>query len=355
MPTPTSPETRLHASGFKKHTVWGTAVALGATDEVAVEGSTGLHAPTYPIIGSKESDQPFIKQGDFGNQDPIDFTVPIKMRYELGSIGRAIAMIFGTAGAPAQQESTDAYLHTLQWKDEISGLFGTWVEERAGKIFEVPSAKPYKLELSFSDALLKGAISFRGNTCIDNSSVNTATQIDALTLPAGFLETGARFKQGFVKMNAESDGDVSVETSLQVNDLSIRYERPIDAGVHAVGDEKIVEPFEEGHSGHDLIAVSLKFPRMNSTNAAFFQTFTAETTQKALIQFDGAVISGAYKYDFAFYFPRLRMKQVTNDVDEIVSGGLELIAEEAASAPTGMTWTRPAMIVINKQTTDYLA
>jgi len=353
MATPTSPERRLHARGFKKATTWGTAVALGATDEVLLNGNSGLQPPSYPYVPAKESDHAFIKEADFGNQGPIDLALPIDWRYEMGAAGRILAMIFGTAGDPT--DLTGAYKHTFQWKDEISALFGTWAEERAGKIFEVASMKPYKAEFSFVDALLKVALSLRGNACIDNSATNGATQIDALTLPSSFLNTRIRFKQGTVKMNAESGGDVSGETALQVNDLRISFERPIDGGVHAVGSDKIIEPLEEGHSGGDLIAVRLDFPRMNTINAAFFQTFTAETEQKMLIQFTGALIAGSNYYDLKFYFPRLRIKQPTYDAEEIVKGGLDLVAEEAATNPTGMSYKRPYLEIVNLQIADYLA
>jgi len=355
MATPTAPQTRLHARGFKKSAqTWGTAEALGATDEVLLNGNSGLQPPTFPIIPTNESDQAFVKEADFGNQGPVEIAAPIDMRYEMGAAGRILAQIFGTAGVPT--DLTGAHKHTFQWKTDISALFGTWAEERAGKIFEVASAKPYKAEFSFADALLKAVLSMRGDSCIDNSAVNTLTQMDALTIPAEpFLNTRVRFKQGVVKMNAESGADVTAETALQVNDLTISFERPIDGGIHAVGSEKIIEPMEEGQSGHDLISVKLSFPRMNAVNAAFFQTFTAETEQKMLIQFTGALITGALYYDIKFYFPRLRIKAPTYDAEEIVKGGLELIAEEAAAAPTGMTYAVPYMEIVNLQTTDYLA
>ena len=353
MATPTSPETRLHARGFKKGSAWGTAVALGAGNEVLLNGNSGLQPPTFPIVPAKESDTPFIMEADFGNQNAVDVALPIDWRYEMGAAGTILAMIFGTAGAPT--DLTGAYEHTFQWKDEISGLFGTWAEERAGQIFEVASAKPYKAEFSFADALLKTTLSMRGDSCIDNSSTNTATQMDALTYPASFLDTRIRFKQGTVKMNAESDGDVTSENALQVNDINISFERPVDGGIHAVGSDKIIEPLETDLSGGDLVTVNLSFPRMNTVNDDFFQDFTGETEQKMLIQFTGALITGSLYYDLKFFFPRLRIKQPAYDANEIVSAGLELVAEEASSAPTGMDYARPYLEIVNLATTDYLA
>ena len=358
MATPTSPESRLHARGFKKATPWGTAVALGATDEILLvsPGASGLDVPAVPVDPVLESDTPFVKKSELLQIPAVDVTLSARMRYEMGALGRAIAMLFGTAGVPAQQAATTAYLHTFQWKDEISTLFGTYAEERAVKIFEAPSAKPFKLELNFSNGVLMANLSMRCDNVKDNSTVNTATQMDALTIPTNFFTAGvqAMFAHAVVKMNAESGGDVTSETALVLSDFSIVFERPMEGGVHVAGSDTIIEPLEEGQSGPG-ITVTLNFPRMSSVNNAYFQTFLAGTEQKMKIQFTGALIESTYYYDLSFYFPRLKMQNPSYPVEEIVKSGLTLQAEQAASNPTGMAYARPYLEIINLQTTDYLA
>jgi len=355
MATPTSPEKRLHARGFKKASEWGTAVALGAGDEVVLEEPSGLQPPEIPIISDKGSDRPYVRHSDFGLKPSRDFVLPVAMRYEPGAFGTLLAMLFGTAGAPT--DLTGAYQHVFQWKDEISSLFGTWAEERAGKIFEVPSAKPYRLELSFSGGMLKARISMRGDNCIDTSTVNQATQMDALTVPANFDSTAIRFKQGSVKINAENNGDVSTENALVLTDFSVVLERLLegDDNLHTVGTDTIIEPLEEDAGGAERALVTLRFPRMNAGNATYLTTALAETTQKMLIKFTGALISGSNYYDLALYFPRLKMQIPTFDVEQIVRSGLVLQAEEAAAAPTGMSYARLYAELINNMATDYLA
>lgn len=357
MATPSSPESRLHARGFKKTTTWGTAVALGATDEVLLvaPGSSGLDVPAQPIDPALESDTPFVLKSELLQIPPVDVTLPVRLRYEMGSIGRAIAMIFGTAGTPSLLDTT-AYKHTFQWADEISGLFGTYAEERPSKIFEAAAAKPYKLELNFSNGVCMANVSMRCNTVIDTSTTNTATQMDALTVPSNFFDDGvqAMFAHASVKMNAESGGDVTSETALVLSDFSVVFERPIESGVHVAGSNTIIEPLEEGLSGPG-ITVTLSFPRMSSVNNAYFATFLAGTEQKMKIQLTGALIESTYYYDLSLYFPRLKMQNPTYPVEEIVKSGLVLQAEEAASAPTGMTYARPYAEIVNLATTDYLA
>ena len=355
MATPTSPQSRLHARGAKKGATWGTAVALGAGDEIKIVGSSGLQPPVFPIIPAKESNTPFIKTGHLGLQDPVDFSPSSIMRYDNGRLNTLLAMVFGTAGTPTKVSTSLAYKHVFQWADDIAGLFATWAEERAGKIYEVPSAKVFKVEFGFTDGELRITLSMRGDTCKEDSAVNTATQIDALTIPASLLGTEITFKQAVVKMNAESGGDVSGENALILEDFSMAFERPVEGGIHVAGSDTIIEPEVEDLDGHEAISVKLSFPRMTSLNAAFFATFKAETTQKLLIQFTGALIEETYYNTLAFFYPRLRMKAPTYDAEAIVKAGLELIAEEAGSNPTGMDHARPYIEITNTETTDYLA
>lgn len=350
MATPTIADPRLLAAGAAKASEWGTAVALGANMGILIENDGGL-SRSQPYVPDKAIDTPFVKEGDLGPIDPVDFSPAFTMRYDPGKLGTLIALLFGTAGAPTLVSTTLAYKHVLQWKDSIDGLFTTFAIEKPGKIYEVASAKSYALALSIADGLLKGSISLRGNTLIDDSAVNTATQMDALTYVD--RENRVKFIQGSVKMNDESGGDVATEDALQISGLSLNFGRTLDSE-HKAGEAKIIEPLE---TDTPVITIELSFPRMDSVNAPFFGKFTAETEQKMLIKFTGALIEETYYYDLAFYFPRLRVLNVGNPVaiGSVVPSSITLQAEEAASNPTGMDYARPYVEIINKQTTDYLA
>jgi hypothetical protein len=357
MGTPTQPLTKLHARGAKKGSEWGTAVALAAGDEIKLIGNSGLQPPVHPLIQAKESNTPFVKVSHLGLQDPVDISPKAIMRYDNGRLNTLLASVFGTAGVPTQNipSTGTSYTHIFQWADDIAGLFATWVEERAGKIYEVPSAKVYKVEFGFEEGELKITLSLRGDTCKDDSTVNTATQIDAITIPASMLGTEITFKQAVVKMNAESGGDISGETALILEDFSMVFERPAEGGQHVAGSDTIIEPQLEDIDGHESVSVKLVFPRMIASNAAFFATYKAGTTQKMLIEFTGALIETTYYYKLSFFYPRLKIKTPTFDAEAIVKAGLELVGEEAASSPTGMDHARPYVEIVNTETTDYLA
>jgi len=350
MATPTQPERRLLAAGAKKSTAaWGTAVALGAGNGILLESLSGLLFQRE-YTPQKTSDTPFVKSGDLGPIKPVDFTLSCDLQYDPGILGTLIALLWGTAGAPTLVGATLTYKHVFQWADTQYGKFATFAAEYPGKIFEVASFKVMGWELSLAGGLIKCSLKCRGNTLIEDSAVNTLTQMDALTYTDRFNRV--RFLNGSIKMNAQSGADVAAETALEVNALTMSYNREGHDAPVIAGQEFIPEPVEGSHPN---IKVKLGFPRFNAVNAAYLATFKAETAQKMLIAFTGALIETTYYYSYKFYFPRLMMMHPEPAWEDIIKNGLELVAEEAATAPTAMTYTRPYVEIQNKQSTDFLA
>jgi hypothetical protein len=347
MPTPTNPLKRLLAAGAKRGSAWGTAVALGAGDGMLIESDGGMERK-QAYIPDKDLDAPFVQDGDLGPVEAVDFAPAFTMRYSPGALGTLIAQFMGTAGAPSTLGATSKK-HTFQMADSIEGKFSTVVCERPGKIYEVASAKPYKLSFSIADSKLKGTIGLRGNTLIDNSAVNGATQIDALT----YADRGNRvmFKHLAVKINAQTGADVAAETALELKGLAVDMERPIDAEI-AAGASSILEP-EDGPQ--PTAKIKLEFARSNTVNRAFFATFRGETEQKLLLLFTGDLIETTYYYSFALYFPRVRVISYQCPIGDVIGASIEMVAEEAAAAPTGMTDPRPYIELVNLRATDYLA
>ena len=346
MATPTVPEKRLMAAGMRKGAAWGTALALGATYGCLLESDGGLKR-TAPYLGAMEADSPFVLEGDLGPVDPVNFSPAFTMRYDPGSIGVALALFFGTAGTPSLIGGA-TYAHTLQWADEAYGNFLTFGVERAGKIFEVPSAKPVSFDLTVDGGLMKGSLGFIGDLVKDNSSVNTLTQMDAIT----YADRGNRIKftEASVYLNNQSGGSVTSETALEVSDISFHFERPHDS-LHKAGSVSIIEPAE---NGHPIITAELNFPRMNATNAAYFTTdFVGEVEKKMAITFAGAALA-TDSYRLKLFIPRLRVIEVDYPWDPVIPARIKLQAEEASANPTGMDYKRPYLILQNVRSTDYL-
>lgn len=346
MATPNVPRKSLMAYAAKDGSTWGTAVALGATDGMLVTSVDGLKPGRPYLPANNESDSPFPRTGDLGPRDPVNFTINAAARYDMGSLGILLGKIFGTVAAPAQQATTAAYLHEMQWADEVYGDFVTFAAERRNKIYEVPSAKVLGVTFSVSDGLVQMAYSLRGDECKDDSTVNQATQMDAVTYD--HRHKRIRFvKESTFKINAESGGDLSGENALVVNDFTLEIARGADAE-HAAGDENIIEPVDFSDITFRL---AMSWPRQNAVNMAFLQNFDTEATQKVLIQFTGALIESTYYNDLKIYIPKMRVVDFdAPDSDEVLTANVELVAEEADSAPTGMSYTRPYIELINERT-----
>lgn len=351
MATPTGPERKLLAVGAKKGSVWGTAVALGALNGVNCKNVSGFNR-SQGLLVATEVDQPLPRSGALDNIKEVEPTIQTDHLYDPGQLGSLIAGVYGTAGAPTIQGATTAYKHTLQLADTNWGIFFTVGIEYPGKIWECASAKPIEWTLkSAGGGIIQSEVKLRGNTIIDTSAVNLAAQMDALTY--NDRDNRILFRQQVVKMNAESGADVTSATALNCTEVEVSVRRQGYDSLHPAGQYDIVEPAE---GGYPEIRVKLKFPRFDAVNAAFVATAIAETTQKMLIAFTSSVEAGVgYPYSLKLYFPRLRMLVPEASWEEIVKNGIELVAEQAAANPTGMSYARPYVELINKRTTDYLA
>lgn len=294
-------------------------------------------------------DQVMLMDGDMGPVDAIDFGPDFALQYEMGAIGRLTAGLFGTAGTPATLVS-GAYKHTFQWADSGSHFF-TFACERPGKIWEVASAVPMGLNIKLANARLAGSLKLRGNTLINDSAVNTLTQMDALTYAS--RASRVHFLHGAFLMNTQAGGALAAPTDvIEVSDMEFDFARDYDA-VHVAGATNISQP-KEGKA--PKITVKITIPRASATNLAYFDSFTAMTAFKMTAVFTGVIIGAtAYYYSITFGFPRLKLTAPpAAPLEDIIKCALAFEAEEAAAAPTGMTYTRPYMEVQNAQATDYL-
>lgn len=350
MATPTGPERRFLAAGARKAVTWRTAIALGAGYGLNCKSISGFN-PSRDLLVAQEVDSPLPFSGALNVYKAQDFTITSDMLYSPGSLGTLIALLFGTAGTPSTIDTTGR-VHTLQWANGYAG-FGTIAVEMPGIIFECPSAVPMEWSLkSAAGGFVQSELKMRGNKIIDTSATNTATQMDALTYDE--RTNHIKYEVQNVKMNAQSAGDVTGATAFEVTNVEVSYKRTGHDGVAVSGYSDINQPAEGGYPD---IRVKLKWPHMDANNRTLLATAIAETTQKMLISYTHNVLAGSTTeyYSMKLYFPRLRLLCPEASWEEIVSYGVEFIAEEATAAPTGMSYTRPYVVLTNKRTTDYLA
>jgi len=347
MTTPAIAQKRLLAAGAKKSAQdWGTAEALGAGYALDIDSDGGL-ARNQAYFPAKGADTPMPTEGDLGQIEPVDFSPEFDLKYDPGAIGILLAQLFGTAGIPVA--AGNGWRHMIVWKDENYGEFCTFAVERRSKIFEVPSAKPFSFDLSVTDGFMRGSIGLRGNTVINDSAVNTETQMDALTYANRGLRV--KFSDLLAYLTYQTNGsNPDQTTAIEISDISMHFERPHD-GLHGAGSQSIIEPMENAIPN---CYMELTFPRMNTINDPYFADFIAETEKKACMWFHGPVLQGAQLYEFDFYFPRLRVTKVEYPFDEIIPCTMTLQIEKAATY-TGFASPYPYVRPVNLRSTDYLA
>lgn len=354
MATPTSPSRRFYGCAVQQAADWGTAVAVGAGDELFVssDGDPALKQEFKPFGGLN---QVLPADGELGPSEAIDFSPAFEgegcgLQYELGAMGSLIVALFGTSTSVAQQGSTTAYKHVIDWADEVTDFF-TFVTERPGDILEIPSCVPMKLTLKPGNGLLQGSIGLRGNHLNNTSTTNTATEVDAITKAAS--GNIIRFQDGVFWMNAQSGDALDSGDAVVVSDFEINLERAMDAQ-QVLGGTYIARPRESAFVG----TLKIRLPHDTGAGATWFANYLAKTAQKASLTFTSSTLAGtAYPYIFSISFPRLMPKVAPGvKLEDIINTELEFLILEAAAAPTGMTGhVRPYLEVTTKKTTAYIS
>jgi hypothetical protein len=309
------------------------------------------------MLQLKESNNVFLRSVVAGAVTACDFTPEVYMRYEMGALGTILAQLFGTAGAPAA--ATDLHKHTFQWATSTAGMFGTYVAEYPGKVFSVPSAKPYKFVISLQDGILKASPTLRGNIVIDDSAVNGATQTDLLTgADQGALVKFAENTKCYLALFTHADAMAATE-AVPISGFEITYGRGLEAPKPANGATYLAEPGEEEFPD---IRVKLDFPKTDASgtatdNTLFFDDFQDGTAWQLLLEFTGPHGGATSQHMiFAFWFPKLLVAAVPDTKKAgMVKTSVEFIAVEAAAEPVGMSYHVPYIELTNDRATDYLA
>ena len=354
MSTPTTPEARLYAAGAKKSGLaWGVETELGAGNEIKLLKSPNLpQARKQDYLMLKESNNTFLSRGIAGGVSACDFTFEAYMRYDAGPLGEFIAEGFGTAGGPSTVE-TGVYLHTFQWAQSSLGLFSTYAEEYPGKIYSVPSAKPMKIVFSLQDGIVKIAPTLRGSSIINNSTVNEAAEMDVLSMVNA--EDEIRFDQCDEFWLAEYPHPDALSATEQktISGLEITYGRGLETPKMTAGATALTETQEEDFSD---LRLKIDFPYDDSFNREFFSHYIDGTCYSLIIRFKGALLGATKYYEWTLYWPKVRLAALPDLTKEgLVKVTAEFQAVEAATAPTGFTYTIPYMTLQNARSTDYLA
>jgi hypothetical protein len=339
-------EGREILAAFKKASAWGTAASVGALNGILL--LTDSTKKTQPPLPDESAGQAFTLTADRGNI-AVTGAPTAYLRYD--GLMEILALLFGTAGTPAQQGGTAAYKHILQLATDTDGKFGTYAVSKVTEIQEAPSIKILGITLSGEMGKeILAAIDWVADDLVIPATVNTS--LASVT----YRDRGNRvlFSQAVFRLNAQSGAALASPTDvIKPASFELKIARPM-AGEYLAGNaNKIDSPTG---TGFPSITLSLRFPIYSAST--WTAALAGDIRKKLDLTFTGALISGIYYRALTFIFPHLQL----DDTDTAFSGPgkipnpVSFIAHAASSAPTGMSYTLPVTLeAINTQTTDPLA
>lgn len=338
-------------AAIKKATTWGTAVECGAGDGLLLIGDGIKHS--IENIPEDSAGQGFIESQDLGKVD-CQASPEMYLRYD-GALWTLVALLMGTAGAPAQQESTSAYLHSLVMAADLDGIFATLAVDKGHSVHELAGAKVAGITVSGEAGQ---PLTLSAELIADDLTRNTSSGTNNNTTMASVTITDklhrVLFSQGVFRINAQGGSALASPTDvITPRAFTLTINRPHTTDY--TDANTIEEPL-----ANDFPEVTLRLEFKDYDTDTWLDAVANGTAKKADITFIGDTIEGAYPYTFTLEFPNLlptsaddpqvnKAARLPNAVDFRCAG--------AASAPTGMTGiTQPLKIsVINTTTTDLLA
>ena len=325
---------------------WGTgtadATAVGAGDGHYVLDDLGIQLSRQQDEDNSAG-QDFVGSVQQGNVNAINAAVPTLLHYNDTFQNVLWALALGTGGtSPSQVGATTAYTNTFEPATNKTGLYATIVRDKVQYISEVPGAKCTGFSLSYGDngrALITW--NFIGDTELDDSAINTSTQVSALTFPTQGLR--AFFRQMVCRINTQGAGALGASDAVKVTDVKLTFEQPLDT-IFVAGQTTIIEPEDNNYPN---IMLELSFARFDTASDDFWSYHADDTALKGDITFTGPTLATT-NYGLLFQFPHLKCLSFSAPIPGAagqVAPKATLKAYKAAAAPTGMTGiTKPVRV-----------
>jgi hypothetical protein len=316
---------------------WSTAAiatAVGAGDGHYLRDDVQIQHK--PQIGKEDvATQTYIGMVQVGNFEAIQAQLPMYLHYHDAWQNVLWALALGTGQtAPTQIGVTTAYNNTFEPATSRSNLWATIVRDKSVYVSEVTGAVLNGFELRVGEmGRMEIDWLFTGNNEVEDSTINTSTQIAALTFPT--LGRRFFFKDAVIRVNSQAGGALSASDAIPFTTFKLRVEQPVDVKFVG-GQQTCIQPLD---NGFPKIAIDLTFARFNSTSQGFFSTMKAGTRYKADIVFTGPAIDATSSYGLKFQFPHLAVMSLVSPLPNVAQGEPKITLEGlgTSAAPTGMT------------------
>jgi hypothetical protein len=248
-------------------------------------------------------------------------------------------MAMGTGGAPVQQGTTTAYLHTFQLATNLDGLYDTIAADKVVSIWELPSVKYTGFTLTLTaDGLATFSVpAVASSVKITSGQVNTT--LAAVTYRSKVLNVfGTHIK---VRANAASGGALSDSDKIYPSQVTLTYARQMDGDFVFDGTGIQTEP---SYTDVPSMQLELTFP-IYGTSAqqvanTYFTNALAETAMKADITMTSPQLAGTgFNYSITIEMPNLVVSDPQAPVNNPgkIPLTVTLAMIEAPTAPSGMS------------------
>jgi hypothetical protein len=325
---------------------WSTssavATAVGACDGNYLRDNVDIQLQRQ-ISKEDVATRSFIGAIQVSNIEAVQTQLPMFLHYHDVWQNVLFALALGTGGtAPVQVGASTVYTNTFEPATTRTNLYATIVRDKVQDVSEVPGAVFNGFEISVG---AMGRIEvdwlFTGDQEKIDSTINTATQIAALTFPT----LGRRwfYKDCVTRLNVQSAGALGAGDAMKFTNLSLKVEQPIDVKFVG-GSPTIIQPLDDGFP---KITLDLTFARYDAVSKAFFAAHKAGTTYKADIIFTGPLIDATTSWGLKFELPNLAVMahEATMPTVQQSEPKIQLEALDTTTAPTGMAGvTKPIRV-----------
>lgn len=319
-----------------------TATAVGAGDGHYLRDDVEIQMKRQ-ISREDVATRPFIGAVQVSNLEAIQTQLPMFLHYHDAWQNILLALALGTGGtAPVQIGAGTCYTNTFEPATTRSTLYATIVRDKVQDVSEVPGAVFNGFEIRSGEmGRLEVDWLFTGDQEKVDSTINTATQISALTFPT----LGRRWfmKDLTTRLNSQSGGALGAGDAVKITGFKLRVEQPIDVKFVG-GSPSIIQPLD---NGFPKITLDLTFARYDSVSKAFFASHKAGTLYKGDLTLVGPLIDATSSWGLLFQFPNLFVTSYVAPMPTTAQGEpkISLEALDTTTAPTGMTGvTKPIRV-----------
>jgi hypothetical protein len=335
MPSPISGSQQTLA--IKKAIAWNTAVACGANS--AVQFLTGQAKRSADVVVDESRGRAFSIDGTAG---PVKGETSYTFNLRYAGMELLFAMFMGTAGNPAQQAATTAYLHTLKWNTDPYGLMVTIAKSMIAYIEEIPTAKVTGISISgeVGPNPLQVTIDVIGVNREVASTVNTLATFANVTLPSGGDANAVMFSHLVFRMNDVGAIALAAGDRIYPSKFTLALKRKMKGEANGMYRTTGANPQdlidEPSNDGFPELKLTLEFP--THTGTTYLAALGNDSRKKLDITATGAQIAAPYNFTYLWQFPHLQLTNVNpSDGNGRITEPLEFLIHGAGAAPLGMT------------------